>query len=386
MTEVILMLELQDILNRFGDDFLKSNTVCYEGIKAVNAIKSCRTTALGGHVDVCEDCGVLHISYNSCRNRNCSKCGTVKKEQWIEDRKADLLPVRYFHTVFTVPHELNPLFMCNLDLMLSILFKAASETLRILALDKKYLGANIGTTMVLHTWGQNLSFHPHVHCIVPGGGLSPSGISFIKSGKKFFIPVKVLSKVFRGKFMNFLVKAYHEGRLEFKGECEELLNETCFMNLKDSMYTKKWVVYCKKPFKQTHHIIQYLGNYTHRVAIYNNRLISMDERSVTFRYKDYRDKNRHKLMTLDAMEFIRRFLMHVLPSGFQKIRHYGILSNRNRKTKLALCQRLTGAAVKQKLKLNARDIILSFKGIDISLCKECGGNKKRIASLLPDSA
>lgn len=365
---------------------LRLNTICYEGIKAVDAIKSCRTAALGGHVDVCEDCGVLHISYNSCRNRNCSKCGTVKKEQWVEDRKADLLPVRYFHTVFTVPHELNPLLMCNLDLMLTILFKAASETLRVLALDKQYLGANIGTTMVLHTWGQNLSFHPHVHCIVPGGGLSPSGISFIKSGKKFFIPVKVLSKVFRGKFMDYLAKAYHEGRLEFKGESGELINPTCFINLKDSMYRKNWVVYCKKPFKQTYHIIQYLGNYTHRVAIYNNRLISMDEHSVTFRYKDYRDKNRHKLMTLDAMEFIRRFLMHVLPSGFQKIRHYGILSNRNRKTKLALCQRLTGVIAKKKNKLTARDILLDLKGIDISLCRECGGNKKRIASLLPNSA
>ena len=380
------MLELQDILNCFGDTFLKTNIVCYEGIKAVKAIKSCRTAALGGHIDVCEDCGELHISYNSCRNRNCSKCGTVKKEQWIEDRKADLLPVRYFHTVFTVPHELNPLFMCNLDLMLTILFKAASETLRVLASDKKHLGASIGTTMVLHTWGQNLSFHPHVHCIVPGGGLSPSGISFIKSGKKFFIPVKVLSKVFRGKFMDSLAKAYYESKLELKGDCKELLNEACFMNLKDSMYKKDWVVYCKKPFQQTHHIIQYLGNYTHRVAIYNNRLISMDGHSVTFRYKDYRDKNRQKLMTLDAMEFIRRFLMHVLPSGFQKIRHYGLLSNRNRNTKLARCQKLTGLPVKQKIKLNARDILLKLKGIDISLCRECGGNKKRIATLLPSPA
>ena len=380
------MLELQDVFSRFGDTYLKENTVCYEGIKAIKAIKSCRTAALGGHIDVCEDCGTVYISYNSCRNRNCSKCGTVKKEQWIEDRKADLLPVRYFHTVFTVPHELNPLFMYNLDLMLSFLFKAASETLRVLAFDKKYLGASIGTTMVLHTWGQNLSFHPHVHCIVPGGGLSPSGVSFIKSGKKFFIPVKVLSKVFKGKFMDLLIKAYHEGRLDFKGDCEEFLNEACFMMFKDSLYKKNWVVYCKKPFKQTHHIIQYLGNYTHRVAIYNNRLISMDEYSITFRYKDYRDKNRQKIMTLDAMEFIRRFLMHVLPSGFQKIRHYGILSNRNRKTKLLLCQKLTGVSAMEKIKLNARELILKYISIDISLCKECGGNKKRIASLLPSSA
>lgn len=381
------MLELQDIFNRFGDSFLDDNTVCYEGIKAVKAIRSCRTSSLGGHVDACSDCGRHHISYNSCRNRNCPKCGNVKKEQWIEDRKADLLPVRYFHTVFTVPHELNPFFMCNLDLMLSILFKSASETLCTLALDKKYLGAEIGTTMVLHTWGQNLSFHPHVHCIVPGGGLSPSGISFVKSGKKFFIPVKVLSKVFRGKFMDYLQQAYYENKLVLEGNCQEFANETCFLRFKDSLFKTQWVVYCKKPFKQTHHIIKYLANYTHKVAIYSNRLVSMDDSTVTFRWKDYRDKNLQKLMTLDAIEFIRRFLMHVLPSGFQKIRHYGILSNRNRNSKLTLCKKLSGIPVtRETAKLNARELILKLKGIDISLCRHCGGNLLRLATIFPGAA
>ena len=381
------MLELQDIFNRFGDSFLENNTVCYEGIKAMKAIKSCRTSSLGGHVDVCDECGTTHISYNSCRNRNCPKCGNVKKEQWIENRKADLLPVRYFHTVFTVPHELNPLFMCNPDLMLTILFKAASETLSTLALDKKYLGAAIGTTMILHTWGQNMSFHPHVHCIVSGGGLSPSGISFIKSSKKFFIPVKVLSKVFRGKFMHYFNQAYLANKLVFEGNCQEYANEASYLSLKDSMYKLNWVVYCKKPFKQTNHIIQYLGNYTHKIVIYNNRLVSMNDKSVTFRYKDYRDKNQHKLMTLDATEFIRRFLMHVLPSGFQKIRYYGILSNRNRYTKLSLCKKLSGMPViRDRVKLNARDLILKTTGIDISLCKHCGGRIITIATLLPNTS
>jgi len=380
------MLELQDIFNCFADSFLANNTVSYEGIKAVKAIKSCRTSALGGHVDVCEDCGCLNISYNSCRNRNCPKCGNIKKEQWIEDRKADLIPVRYFHTVFTVPHELNPLFMCNTALMLSILFKSASETLRVLAMDKKYLGAEIGTTVVLHTWGQNMAFHPHVHCIVPGGGLSPSGISFVKSGKKFFIPVRVLSKVFRGKFMDYLVKAYYDNKLVLQGGCQELVNDACFQSFKDSMYNTGWVVYCKKPFKQTHHIIQYLANYTHKIVIYNNRLISMDDNTVTFRWKDYKDKNRQKHMTLDATEFIRRFLMHVLPSGFQKIRHYGILSNRNRNYKLAQCKKLTGMPdIEVKVKLNARDLILKLTGVDISLCRHCGGKFITIAPILPST-
>ncbi|MCR4442670.1 MAG: transposase zinc-binding domain-containing protein [Peptococcaceae bacterium] len=243
------MLELQDVFSRFGVRFIDSHFIHYEGLNAINAIRNCRTSSLGGHVDVCDSCGCSKVSYNSCRNRNCPKCGNLNKEQWILDRKSELLPVRYFHVVFTVPHKLNGLFLSNQDLMYSLLFKAASETLSKLALDKKFLGAQIGVTMVLHTWGQNLSFHPHVHCIVPGGGLSPSGLSFVRSRKKFFIPVKVLSKVFRGKFLFYLKKAFVKIKLRFSGESLQYAEKSSFQSLLDSLYDTSWVVYCKKPFK-----------------------------------------------------------------------------------------------------------------------------------------
>lgn len=378
------MLELQNIITKFGYDYMKNNDVCYEGIKALKAITNCRTKVLGGHSDVCLDCGVLRISYNSCRNKNCPKCGNVKKEMWIEDRKVDLLPVRYFHTVFTVPHELNPLIINNPDVILKILFKTAYETIKALALNKKFLGAEIGTTMVLHTWGQNLSYHPHVHCIVPGGGLSPSGISFIKSGKNFFIPVKVMSKVFRAKFVEALKQAYYDKKLMFSGDCEEFEVENIFLKFKDSLFKKQWVVFCKKPFKESSHILQYLANYTHKIAISNNRLISMTDENIIFRYKDYSDNSRQKQMTLSSHEFIRRFLTHVLPSGFQKIRHYGILSNRNRNSKLEICKLLTKTPVIfKKAKVSVSDLILKLTGIDISCCKDCGGYFIRLKDFLP---
>jgi hypothetical protein len=233
---VVLMFELQDVFSRFGNRFIDSNTVHYEGLKAIKAIMNCRTSSLGGHVDVCDSCGSHRVSYNSCRNRNCPKCGNLKKEQWILDRKTELLPVPYFHLVFTVPHQLNGLFLSHQDLMYSLLFKASSETLLMLALDKKFLGAQIGVTMVLHSWGQNLSFHPHVHCIVPGGGLSPSGCSFMRSRKKFFIPVRVLSQVFRGKFLFYLKKAFYDYQLKFTGESLSYSNESGFLSLIASLY------------------------------------------------------------------------------------------------------------------------------------------------------
>ena len=377
------MLELQDVFARFAEGFVKSHVVHYAGLKAIDSIQKCRTSALGGHVDVCDSCGDTKISYNSCRNRNCPKCGNLAKEQWILDRTSELLPVRYFHCVFTLPHQLNPLFLCNPALLYSLLFKAASETLCSLALDKRFLGAQIGVTMVLHTWGQNLSFHPHVHCIVPGGGLSPSGCSFLRSRKKFFIPVKVLSKMFRGKFLFYLKKAFSENRLVFSGEALGFSTVSGFRSLLDSLYDSSWVVYCKKPFKESQGVVEYLSRYTHKVAIYNNRLVSMNDSSVTFRYRDYRDKHKVKLMTLDAMEFVRRFLLHVLPGGFQKIRYYGLLSNRNRKSKLQRCFVLTRTPFKPKVKLTARELVLKVFGIDISLCPRCGGHWFRALSLLP---
>jgi hypothetical protein len=376
------MLELQDVFSRFASSFLDSHPVHVEGMKATRAILNCRTAALGGHVDVCDSCDASKVSYNSCRNRNCPKCGNLKKEQWILDRTSELLPVPYFHTVFTVPHSLNPLFLANPTLLYALLFKAASGTLSQLALDKKFLGAQIGVTMVLHTWGQNLSFHPHVHCIVPGGGLSPSGCSFIRSREKFFIPVKILSKVFRGKFLCFLKKAFEEQKLKFTGDSLPYAVPSAFLTLLGSLYEPAWVVYCKKPFKSSHHVVQYLSRYTHKTAIYNNRLMAMDETQVIFSYRDYKDQGKVKPLALDAMEFIRRFMQHVLPSGFQKIRYYGFLSNANRKTKLQTCLHLTRTPLKPKVKLTAKELILKLTGFDISRCP-CGGHWSQVLTLQP---
>ncbi|MEB3102845.1 IS91 family transposase [Ferviditalea candida] len=378
------MLELQQVFARFAGSYLESHPVHAEGIKAAKAIVHCRTAALGGHVDHCDSCDGVKVSYNSCRNRNCPKCGNLKKEQWILDRTAELLPVPYFHAVFTVPHQLNPLFLANPSLMYAILCKAASATLVKLALDPKYLGAQIGVTMVLHTWGQNLSFHPHVHCIVPGGGLSLDGGTFVRSRKKFFIPVKVLSKVFRGKLLALVKQACFKQELKFVGSSLSFAEEESFQALLDTLYTLDWVVYCKKPFKSPFHVVKYLSRYTHKTAIYNNRLKGMDEAAVTFMYRDYKDQGKVKPLTLDAMEFIRRFMQHVLPSGFQRIRYYGILSNCNRKTKLHKCLRLTHRTIRPKVKLTARELIMKLTGKDISKCS-CGGYWCRALSLAPST-
>jgi hypothetical protein len=382
---VMILIELQHIFSRFAESFLDSHPVHMEGIKAARSIVTCRTAALGGHLDQCDACDDVKVSYNSCRNRNCPKCGNLKKEQWILDRTSELLPVPYFHTVFTVPHELNPLFLTNAKLMNSLLFKAASRTLSKLALDPQFLGAEVGVTMVLHTWGQNLSYHPHVHCIVPGGGLTPSGSTFVRSKKKFFIPVRILSKVFRGKFLALLKKASQQQQLQIT---KESLDEepSSFSALIDSLYQKDWVVYCKKPFKTPHHVVQYLSRYTHKTAISNHRLDSMEEDSVTFSYRDYKDESKVKLMQLQAMEFMRRFMMHVLPSGFQRIRYYGFLSNCNRKTKLRTCMRLTRTPIKAKVKLTAKALIQQITGVDISKCPSCGGNWCQMLTLHPDSS
>jgi hypothetical protein len=381
----MIVLELQQIFSRFAEPFLNSHSVHLEGIKATQAILTCRTAALGGHVDQCDSCEDLKVSYNSCRNRNCPKCGNLKKEQWILDRTSELLPVPYFHTVFTVPHQLNALFLANPSLMYTILFKAASETLTKLALDKKFLGAQIGVTMVLHSWGQNLSFHPHVHCIVPGGGLSPSGCSFVRSKKKFFIPVRILSKVFRGKFLCLLKKAFVDQQLKFTGSSLPYAEEASFLALLGVLYEPDWVVYCKKTFKNSHHVVKYLSRYTHKTAIYNNRLTTMDEATVTFQYREYKDQGKVKPLTLDAMEFMRRFMQHVLPSGFQRIRYYGFLSNCNRKTKLQKCLRLTRTPIKPKVKLTAKELIFKLTGVDILICSSCGGNWCQVLTLHPDS-
>ena len=371
------MIELQGIFYEHGEDYRKKHRLPLNLLKAMTSIEACRTAELGGHVDECDECGHIRISYNSCRNRHCPKCQTLAKERWLENRKIDLLPVGYFHVVFTLPEELNYIALTNQKDVYSILFQAASETLLELGRDRKYLGAEIGFTSILHTWGQNLMHHPHVHCIVPGGGLSLDGNRWINSKEDFFIPVKVLSRKFRGKFLYYLKKAYYNNTLKLIGDNHELIEKQIFQCFIDKLYKKEWVVYCKPPFSSAEHVLEYLGRYTHRIAISNNRLVFFDNGYVTFKWRDYRSNNKQKFMTVTAEEFIRRFLMHVLPDRFVKIRHYGILSNRNRVTKLKKCKELTGTVFKviSIPKLSSTELLFKLTGIDLNVCPCCTKGK-----------
>lgn len=368
--------ELQDIFHQFGTEFRKHYRLPLHQLKTMSRIESCRTSKLGGHIDECNYCGHLRVSYNSCRNRHCPKCQGLAKERWLIDREYDLLPVGYFHVVFTLPDGLNPIALRNQKEVYSLLFKAAAETLSELAIDPKYLGAQIGFISVLHTWGQNLMDHPHLHCIVPGGGLSLDGTHWMNSRKKFFIPVKVLSKKFRGKFLAYLKEAYGNNKLKFPGQIESLGQKRNFQGLIDRLYQVSWVVYCKPPFKSPYHVLRYLGRYTHRVAISNNRITNISNGQVSFKWRDYKDHNHNKLMALEATEFIRRFLLHVLPSKFVKIRHYGILSNRNRNSKLKVCQKLTGSICRIKPKKpSTEELLFKLTGLDLRSCPCCSKGK-----------
>jgi hypothetical protein len=306
----------------------------------MHAIEVCRTAVLGGHVDQCTHCGHRRISYNSCGNRHCPKCQSLAKAEWLEKHQAQLLPVPYFHVVFTLPDAIASLAWQNKKVVYNILFRAASETLRRITADPKHMGANIGFLAVLHSWGQNLLFHPHLHCVVPGGGLSPDRQRWIPSRKRFFLPVRVLSRLFRGMFLHYLLKAYSTGKLQFHGFLQELHHPEKFDALLKRCRKPEWVVYSKPPFGGPEQVLDYLGRYTHRVAISNHRLISLVDGKVTFRWRDYKDANKQKIMILDAQEFIRRFLMHVLPHGFVRIRHYGFLANPHREQSLSLCRQL----------------------------------------------
>ena len=339
-------IEVADIFRQFGKTYRESRKLPIHMHRVMNAIEKCRTAELGGHVDECDSCGHKKISYNSCRNRHCPKCQGLAREKWINARKEDLLPVKYFHVVFTIPNEINQIALRNQKIIYDILFKASAETLMELTRDNKYLGAETGFISILHTWSQNLMDHPHIHCIIPGGGLSLDGRHWVHSKKKFLLPVKVLSRLFRGKFLFYLKEAWQLGKINFAGKINWLSIERQFQNLINELYQKEWIVYCKQAFKSPMQVIEYLGRYTHRVAISNNRIIKIEQGKVTFQWKDYKDNNKNKFMTIDANEFIRRFLLHILPDKFVKIRHYGLLSNRNRKTKLKSCQRILGDPLK----------------------------------------
>jgi hypothetical protein len=374
---MLIMTEVQDIFEMYGMEYLKKHKVSEDQYKAMIDIIECRTSKLGGHVDECEECGHIHIVYNSCCNRNCPKCQTLKKVKWIDARKEELLPVPYFHIVFTIPEELNMLAYQNQKIVYKILFDAVSGTLLELAADPKHLGAKIGFTSILHTWGQNLMYHPHSHCIAPSGGLTPDGN--FKIGKdNFFIHVKVLSEKFRGKFLALLGEAYELGKLSFYGDMAEYNYDQFFQEYLNFLRRKEWVVYSKETFNGPEVVIEYLGRYTHRIAISNNRILSIDNGNVTFKWKDYRD-GKQKIMTITAEEFIRRFLLHVLPSGFMKIRYYGILSNRNKSTELVKCRIAAKYTIsKSEFKnMSTVDIIKTLTGKDITQCPCCKTGKMK---------
>lgn len=360
------MLELQDIFNRYGREFIASTTLTTSQHKAFNSIRRCRTHELGSNSYQCEACGHTEISYNSCRNRNCNKCQTIKRHEWMRERLNDALPVPYFHVVFTVPHVLNQLFLGNLKVLLNSLFSISHSTVSDAAANKDFFGGQIGIVSTLHTWGQNLSFHPHVHMMIPGVGLSPSGLSLVKASKKFFLPVKTLAKIFRARFLTNLKNLYDSKTLVTN------LDALSFQKLIDSLFKVDWVVYTKKPFASTWHLIRYLSNYTNKVAISNARLISMENYQVSYRYKDYRDLS-SKVMELPVNEFLRRFFLHVLPSGFVRIRHYGLLSNALRNKKLVTIKTLLGFKIPIRLLLKINKEIELIQN-SIRKCSFCGGS------------
>jgi hypothetical protein len=352
----------------------------------MRAVEVCRTAALGGHKDKCDSCGHIEISYNSCRNRHCPKCQILQKEKWIEARNEDLLPIQYFHVVFTIPSELNPLVIMNQKVMYDLMFQSVSETLMELSGNPKHLGARIGFMGVLHTWGQNLMDHPHIHCVVTGGGLSLDSKSWVSCRKRFFIPVRVMSSLFRGKLLAYLKNTFKAGDLIFPGGISHLSEPHVFERLRRELRLKKWVVYCKPPFDGAEGVLQYLGRYTHRIAISNNRILTAEDGTVTFRFRDYSDGNTQKIMSLKIDEFIRRFLLHVLPKRYVRIRHFGLLANRSRKDNITLCRELLGtctATVKEK-KESWQEQLLRICGIDVTACPVCQkGRMFTVDELLP---
>ncbi len=328
-------LEVANIFRESGPAYREAHNLPLRHLKAMHAIESCRTKALGGHLEACDTCGAEVPAYNSCRNRFCPKCGWLAKEKWLMKRKAELLPVTYFHVVLTISNLLNPIALQNQRIIYDILFRAGSETLLELGKDRKHIGADIGFMAILHTWGYAMIDHPHLHCVVPGGGLSEDEIEWIrpkksKKKKKFFVHKNIISDLFKKKFLHYLNKAYEKGELNFEGKIAYLQDPAEFKKLKDKLYAKRWVTFCKQPFGGPEEVLEYLGRYTHRVAISNQRLIKLEDGRVHIKWKDYRKGGKLEETSLEICEFIRRFLLHVLPNGYFKIRYYGILASRNR--------------------------------------------------------
>ena len=367
--------EVADIVRTAGSQFQQRywRAVTWTQIKVLNAIVRCRTAALGGHRDQCDRCGYQTISFNSCRNRHCPKCQTNAREKWLRRRQQELLPVVYYHLVFSVPHALVPLIWQNKKILFSLLFEAAAATLLEVAADPKHLGAEIGFFGILHTWGQILQQHPHIHCVVPGGGLAPDHTRWISSRSNFFLPVKVLSRVLRGKFCAGLRRAFRARQLVFFGECSPLADETNFSRFLRTLFQQDWVVYSKPPFGGPDHVLHYLARYTHRVAVSNHRILSVTESEVRFRWKDYANHNKKRTMTLSGEEFLRRFLQHLLPKGFPRIRYFGWLANRKRGSLLQLCRVLLDQLPKSDLSMSDQPVIPE--------CPKCHGPMRIVERL-----
>ena len=376
--------EVADIFREYGEAYRLKHGLPLSHLKIMHDIEVCRTAYLGGHIEQCDSCGFERNAYNSCRNRHCPKCQTLTKARWLEARRAELLPVTYFHNVFTLPHELNPIILYNKRVIFDIFFKAVSETLLQFGKNPENgLGGKIGFTAVLHTWDQTLLDHFHLHCVIAGGALDFDHSRWIEGREDFLFPVEALSKVFRGKFMHHLQKAFDKGELCFEGKPEHLGTPRGFSQLRDQLYAKAWVVYSKKPFGGPEQVLDYLGRYTHRVAISNHRIINVEMGKVSFTYRDRKDDGQIKTMTLDADEFIRRFLLHVLPDDFMRIRHFGFLANRWKKRNLSRCRKLLGLSpqIPKPDKKTSRELMLEFTGIDVTRCPCC---KKGIMGIIAE--
>ena len=376
--------EVAEVIRQHGEAFLDKHGGHLTGTqkKALRDLGRCRTAALGGHVDECLDCGHFRIAYNSCRNRHCPKCQALTRARWLDQQAEHLLPVEYFHVVFTLPREVADLALANPAVMYNLLFQAASATLREVAANPKRLGAQVGALMVLHTWGQNLHHHPHVHAVVTGGGLScdAQGVvdaspQWVSCRKGFFLPVKVLSRVFRGKYLEGLQQAFAAGKLVLPKHRNALTDADAFRKWLSPLYRKEWVVYAKKPFGGPQQVLKYLARYTHRVAISNARLVDVADGKVTFRYKDYAAGNEQKVLTLSADEFLRRFVQHVLPKGFVKMRHYGLLANRQREFKLNVCRLLLKAAGVPGAFAESRPADVLIAEAQAKCCPNCGSTR-----------
>lgn len=379
--------EVADVFRLGAKSYQTNHRLSGRQVKIIQDIQACRTSVLGGHIDACDECAHLRISYNSCRNSYCPKCQSMAREAWVEKRRAELLPVKYFHFVFTLPSELHDIIRYNEGLLYSQLFKLAWESLQELTWDKRYLGAATGMIAVLHTWGQNLHYHPHIHCLVPAGGLTTNG-QWIKSRKNYLVPVKALSTLFRAKYICYLRQAHQQGRLRLAGLCAQWKSYRSMNSLLNTLYNKNWVVYAKEPFAGPEQLIGYLGRYVKRIAISNDRIIRIDEAQnrVAFRWRDYADGSRSKMMWLSFEEFIRRYLQHILPPRFSKVRYYGLFANRDKVKRLNNCRRALGEPVNPKVIVSSwQERFYRLTGVDPTRCPCCEEGKMHLVGILPPS-